>query len=109
MARVARDRVLIVDTIYMGDDAGGGREAPRSRRTSATTPTTSGRELVVEAGLGLDDVRFFPHPFDYQAWLDRCRLRRARRAERVPALWGERVADGRLTLDKIAIRAVKGA
>jgi hypothetical protein len=28
-------------------------------------------------------------------------------AERVRELWGERVSDGRLTLDKIAIKAVK--
>jgi hypothetical protein len=64
------------------------------------------RELVVAAGLGIDDVRFTRHTFDFQAWLHRTGCV-GDDAERVRALWGSRVSDGRLTLDKIAIKALK--
>ena len=64
------------------------------------------RGLVSDTGLGLDDVRFFSHTFDFDAWLTRTGCE-GEEAERATALLGTRVADGRLTLDKIAIRAVR--
>ena len=60
-----------------------------------------------ESGLALDDVVFLPHAFDAQAWLARTGCEGAE-AERVVELMGDRIAGGRLTLDKIAIKAVKG-
>ncbi len=105
MARVARDRVLIVDTVNMGDAV---EEAETLRDPSHVRNYTDAewREIVLEAGLGLDEVAFFDHTFDARAWLARTGCEGAE-AERVLELLGDRVAGGRLTLDKIAIRAVK--
>jgi SAM-dependent methyltransferase len=106
MARVARERVLIVDTVFMGDDV---EAAEKLRDPSHVRNYTEAewRAFVDEAGLVADDVRFSDHPFDFAAWLARtgCEGDEAARAE---VLLGARVADGRLTLDKIAIRAAKG-
>jgi SAM-dependent methyltransferase len=106
MARVAGDRLLLVDTLHMGDDA---EEAEKLRDPSHVRNYTDAewRELVDETGLGLDDVRFLPHEIDLAAWLTRTGCR-GDEAERAVELLGERVSDGRLTLDKIALRAVKG-
>jgi SAM-dependent methyltransferase len=106
MARVSRDRVLIVDTLHMGDAI---EEAETLRDPSHVRNYSKAewRGFVDEAGLGIDDVRFFAHSFDFGAWLERTGCG-GEEAVRVGELFGDRVADGRLTLDKIAIRAVKG-
>jgi hypothetical protein len=49
-----------------------------------------------------------PHAMDFGAWLARTGCE-GEEADRVTELLGDRVADGRLTLDKIAIHAVKGS
>jgi hypothetical protein len=98
--------VLIVDTVHMGDEV---EEAERLRDPSHVRNYTEAewRELVLEAGLGMDEVRFFAHTFDHAAWLVRTGCE-GEEAERATRLLGARVADGRLTLDKIAIKASKG-
>ncbi len=105
LARVARDRVLVVDTVNMGDAA---EEAERLRDPSHVRNYTEAewRELVAAAGLEIVDLRLLPHRLDFVAWLERTGCD-GEVAARVRELWGERVADDRLTLDKIAIRAVK--
>lgn len=107
MARVTADRVVIVDTVHMGDAV---EEAERLRDPSHVRNHTDAewRDLVTGAGLGIDEVRFSSHAFDFAAWLARTGCE-GEEAERVTALLGDRVRDGRLTLDKIAILAVKGA
>jgi SAM-dependent methyltransferase len=107
MARVARKRVLLVDTVNMGDEV---EEAEKLRDPSHVRNYTEAewRELVADAGLALDEVAFFAHTIDAQAWLARTGCE-GDEAARVLALLGERVVGGRLTLDKIAIRAVKCA
>jgi SAM-dependent methyltransferase len=104
MARVASQRVLIVDTVNMGEAV---EQAEKLRDPSHVRNYTDGewREIVVEAGLGLDEVEIFAHTFDLPAWLARTGCQGAE-AARVVELLGGRVAGGRLTLDKIAIRAV---
>jgi SAM-dependent methyltransferase len=82
MARVSSDRVLIVDTLHMGDD-------------------------VEEAALTIEEVRVLEHPIDFVKWLERTGCTGETAAE-VEVLLGERVADGRLILDKLAIRTLKG-
>jgi SAM-dependent methyltransferase len=106
MARVSRDRVLLVDTVFMGDDV---EEAERRRDPSHVRNYTEAewRGFVVDAGLGIDEVRFSAHTIDFAAWLTRTGCE-GEEAQAVEALLGDRVAGGRLTLDKIAIRAVKG-
>ena len=80
------------------------RRSCATRRTSATTPRPSGAAFVEDAGLRIDDVRFFEHSFDFAAWLARTGCE-GDEADAARALLGDRVADGRLTLDKIAILA----
>ena len=103
MARVSGDRVLLVDTTFMGDDA---EEAEKLRDPSHVRNYTEAewRGFVGDAGLRVDDVRHFEHSFDFTAWLARtgCEGDEAEAAER---LFGERVAEGRLTLAKLAILA----
>jgi ubiquinone/menaquinone biosynthesis C-methylase UbiE len=106
MARVARGRVLVADTLYMGEEA---EQAERLRDPSHVRNYSEAewRELFAVAGLELAEVADFRHSIDFAAWLERTGCS-GEVADRVQALWGERVADGRLTLDKIAIRGVKG-
>ena len=103
MARVSGDLVLIVDTLNMGAAA---EEAESLRDPSHVQNYTEDewRVLVGQSGLAIDDVRFTKHTFDFDAWLRRTGCEGAT-AARVRELWGERVEHGRLTLDKIAIRA----
>jgi SAM-dependent methyltransferase len=106
MGRVSSDRVLIVDTTFMDDAA---EEAERLRDPSHVRNYTDAewRGFLGEAGLTVAEVAFFPHTFDFVSWLARTGCEGAE-ADQVGRLFGDRVADGRLTLDKIAIKAVKG-
>ena len=63
MARVARERVLIVDTVFMGDDI---EAARRFRDPSHVCNYTEAewRAFVDESGLVADDVRCFDHTYD---------------------------------------------
>jgi SAM-dependent methyltransferase len=106
MARIARETLVIVDTVFMSDDV---EAAEKLRDPSHVRNLTDAewRGVVADTGLAIDEVRFFAHTFDFDAWLTRTGCE-GEEAERVTELLGERVSDGRLTLDKIAIRAVRG-
>ena len=106
MARVARESVLIVDTVFMGDDVEAA-EALRDPSHVRNYTEAEWRAFVEEAGLVIDDVRLSDHTFDFAAWLARTGCT-GDEAERAEVLLADRVAGGRLTLDKIAIKAVKG-
>jgi SAM-dependent methyltransferase len=105
MARVARDQVLLVDTLNMGEAA---EEAETLRDPSHVRNYTEAewRDLVAGAGLELRELVVLEHTIDFGAWLERTACT-GETAERVRELWGARVEAGRLTLDKIALRAVK--
>ena len=105
MARVSGDRVLLVDTVFMGaevEEAEALRDPSHVRNYSAE----EWRGFVEDAGLLVAEVRLFEHSFDLQAWLERTGCV-GDDAARAVALLGSRVGDGRLTLAKIALRAVK--
>jgi SAM-dependent methyltransferase len=107
MARVSSDRVLIVDTMFMGD----GVEQAEVLRDPSHVRNYGAAEwhvLVAEAGLDANEVRFLESTFDYEAWLARTGCV-GEDAVAAAELLGDRVVDGRLTLDKIAILATKGA
>jgi SAM-dependent methyltransferase len=106
MARVSRDRVLVVDTIHMGEDV---EEAEVLRDPSHVRNYTEAewRGFVEEAGLRIEELRVLAHTFDFAAWLERTGCA-GETAAQVEVLLGERVSDGRLTLDKLALRAQKG-
>jgi hypothetical protein len=95
-----------VDTVDMGEAV---EEAERLRDPSHVRNYTEEewRELVTGAGLAIDELEIFAHAFDVHAWLSRTGCE-GEDAERVLSLLGDRVAEGRLTLDKIAIKAAKG-
>ena len=105
MARVSADRVLIVDTVNMGEAV---EKAETLRDPSHVRNYTEAewRAFVSEVGLELAELCISSHAFDLDAWLKRTGCEGAE-AELVVELLGDRVRDGRLTLDKIAIRAVK--
>jgi hypothetical protein len=107
MARVSAEHVLLVDTMNMGDPV---EEAEKLRDPSHVRNYTEAewRALVEDAGLVVEDVLVFPHTFDLAAWLKRTGCE-GEEAERTVELLGARVADGRLTLDKIAILARRPA
>jgi SAM-dependent methyltransferase len=106
MARVSANRVLLVDTLHMGDDV---EEAEALRDPSHVRNYTEAewRGFVEEAGLRIEELRVLEHSFDFAAWLERTDCT-GEVAAQVEVLLGDRVSDGRLTLDKIAIRAIKG-
>ena len=106
MARVSAGLVLLVDTMHMGEDT---EEAERLRDPSHVRNYTEAewRSFVEGGRLRIEQVELVRHTFDFAEWLRRTGCE-GEDAERVQELWGERVAGGRLTLDKICIRAVKG-
>jgi SAM-dependent methyltransferase len=105
MARVSSDRVLIVDTLHMGEDV---EEAEALRDPSHVRNYTEAewRGFVEETGLRIEELELLEHEFDFAAWLERTGCSGATAAQ-VEVLLGERVANGRLTLAKIALRALK--
>jgi ubiquinone/menaquinone biosynthesis C-methylase UbiE len=105
MARVSRDRVLLVDTEFMSEDV---EQAEVLRDASHVRNYTEAewRGFAEGAGLRIEAVEHFEHSFDLAAWLARTGCE-GEEAERAVALLGERARDGRLTLRKIALKAVK--
>ena len=105
MARVSAGPVLLVDTEFMGEQV---EQAEALRDPSHVRNYTESewRGFAESAGLRIEIVEHFEHSFDLAAWLARTGCS-GETAERAVALLGERVQAGRLTLRKIALRAVK--
>ncbi len=62
--------------------------------------------MLEDSGLGVDDVRFFEKPIELDPWLARAGCE-GEEAERVRELAADRIADGWITLERIAVKAVK--
>jgi len=103
LARIARDRVLVVDTLY---DSELGEEAERLRDPSHVRNYSEDEWQVFmsDAGLAVDDVQVFDVPIDLQPWLDRTGCA-GDEAARVRELLRDRIADGTLAMQRIALRA----
>jgi len=103
MARVAAETVLVVDNSFVSDEV---EEAERLRDPSHVRNYTEAewRSFLEQAGLAVEDVRFFEQPIALQPWLDRCGCTGAE-AERVIALLGDRVHGDLVVLDRIALKA----
>jgi ubiquinone/menaquinone biosynthesis C-methylase UbiE len=101
MARVSRDRVIVVDNLFLDDDA---EEADRLRDPTHVRNYTEKewRELFDAAGLRIDDLRRLPKPIEVEPWLERAGTPEAD-AERVRELLDDRLEDGWITLDRVAI------
>ena len=105
LARVAADRVLVVDNLFMGEAA---EEAERLRDPTHVRNYSEAewRSLLEGSGLRLDDVRVLEHPIDVAAWLERVGCA-GDDAARVRELLADRIDGGTLRLDRIALKAVK--
>jgi SAM-dependent methyltransferase len=101
MARVSRDRVLVVDNLYLDEAA---EEADRIRDPSHVRNYTEDewRSFFEDAGLAVDDVRRFVKPIELEPWLERAGTP-AGDAERVRELLRDRIDDGWIVLDRVAI------
>jgi SAM-dependent methyltransferase len=102
MARVARDRVLVVDNLFLSDAA---EEAERLRDPSHVRNygEAEWRGFLDGAGLRVEDARRFDKPIELEPWLERTGCG-GEEAARVRELLGDRIdADGFLHLDRIAL------
>jgi ubiquinone/menaquinone biosynthesis C-methylase UbiE len=105
LARVASDRVLVVDNLFMDEDA---EEADRVRDPSHVRNYTEAewRRFLEDAGLRIAEVRRLPKPIEVEPWLERSGTPRDD-AARVREILSDRIEDGWIRLDRIAINAVK--
>jgi SAM-dependent methyltransferase len=102
LARVTRDRVLVVDNLFLGERE---EEADRVRDPSHVRNYSEDewRRLFAAAGLRVEEVARFAKPIELEPWLERAGCA-GKEAERVRELLAHRIADGRITLDRIALR-----
>ena len=89
MARVSAGLVVVVDNLFMSDEA---EEADKLRDPSHVRNYTEAewRELFEAAGLDVEDVRRFDKPIEFQPWLDRVGCE-GDDAERVRELLADRI------------------
>jgi SAM-dependent methyltransferase len=106
MARVTRDRVLIVDNLYAGETA---EQAERIRDPSHVRnySKTEWLALLEGAGLRVEDVRVVETRQVFAAWLDRAGCT-GEDAERVRELLADRIEGETLAFRRIALKAVRG-
>ena len=107
MARVSRDRVLVVDNLFLDDRA---EEADKVRDPSHVRNYSEAewRGLFESAGLLVDEVRRFDKPIELEPWLERAGTS-DEEADGVRDLLADRIDDGWIHLDRIAIKGSKGA
>lgn len=101
MARVAADRVLVVDNLFMGEAA---EEADNLRDSSHVRNYSEEewRALFEDAGLTVAETRRLDKPIRVGAWLERSGCTGAA-AERVRELLADRIEGDTITLDRIAL------
>jgi SAM-dependent methyltransferase len=105
MARVSGGLVVVVDNLFMSDEA---EEADRLRDPSHVRNYTEAewRTMFDAAGLDVDEVEHFDKPIEFQPWLDRVGCT-SEDAERVRELLADRLEDGWVRLDRIALKGRK--
>jgi ubiquinone/menaquinone biosynthesis C-methylase UbiE len=101
MARVSRDRVIVVDNLFLDEQA---EEADRLRDPTHVQNYTEQewRELFESVGLGIEEVRRLPKAIEVEPWLERAGTSDVD-ADRVRELLADRIDEGWITLDRIAI------
>ncbi len=101
LARVARDRVVVVDNLQLGEAV---EEAERIRDPSHVRNYSEAewRDFFAAAGLAVEEVRRFDFPIELEPWLERTACT-GDDAVRVRELLADRIADGWLVLDRIAL------
>jgi SAM-dependent methyltransferase len=106
MARVSAGRVLIVDNLYLDE---GAEEADKLRDPSHVRNYTEAewRAFCEGAGLRIDEIQVLDKPIAFEPFLERAGCT-GEDAERVRELLADRIRDGWVTLDRIALRTSKG-
>ena len=107
LARVAAERVIVVDTLYAGED---GEEAERIRDPSHVRNYSEDewRSFLADAGLDIEEARVVELPIELEPWLERTACT-GDDAARVRALLADRISDGQLAMRRIVLRAAKAA
>jgi SAM-dependent methyltransferase len=102
LGRVASQRVVVVDTTWMGEEV---ERAEKLRDPSHVRNYTEEewRALFADAGIEVEEVRTFPLPIELEPWLLRTGCTGAT-ADEVRALLADRTEDGNFVLDRIALR-----
>jgi SAM-dependent methyltransferase len=105
MARIASRTVIVVDNTFGGDAL---EEAERVRDPSHVRclSVEEWRSLFEDVGLGIDNVQFPELHIELEPWLERVGCT-GEDAARVRELAAGRIADGFITLDRIALKGVK--
>jgi SAM-dependent methyltransferase len=105
MARIAADRVLVVDNLFMGE---AGEEADRLRDPSHVRNYTEAewRALFEGAGLTVAEARRVDRTVGVAPWLERSGCAGAD-AVRVRELLADRIDGDTITLERIALRGRK--
>jgi ubiquinone/menaquinone biosynthesis C-methylase UbiE len=105
MTRVARERVLIADNVFMGDEV---EEAERLRDPSHVRNYSEDewRQVLSDSGLAVEQVQKLVHPILFEPWLTRTGCE-GEDAERVRALVAERLDGDHVRLDRIAFKTRK--
>jgi SAM-dependent methyltransferase len=106
-ARVTRELVLVADNLFLGES---GEEADRLRDPTHVRNYSEDewRELFAQAGLEVEEFEREDKSVDLEAWLERAGCT-GEEAERVRGLIADRIAEGRLRLDRGIFKARKPA
>jgi SAM-dependent methyltransferase len=105
MARVARERVVVVDNVYAGEAS---EEADRIRDPSHVRKYSEDewRALFAEAGLRVTDVRHLEREIPVTRWLERTGCVGAD-AERVRELLADRIEADTVRIERVALKGTK--
>jgi SAM-dependent methyltransferase len=105
MSRVAAERVLVVDNLFMGEPA---EVADKLRDPSHVRNYTEAewRALFEDAGLVVEEARRVDKTLRFDPWLERSNCTGAE-AEQVRALLADRIDGDLITLHRIALKGAR--
>jgi SAM-dependent methyltransferase len=105
MARVARKLVLVVDNLWMSDDD---EQASRLRDPSHVRNYSADewRALFAGARLEVEEEQLGERRIEFEPWLERTGAT-GEEAGRIRELVGDRIEDGKLRIDRIALKGRK--
>jgi SAM-dependent methyltransferase len=106
LARVARERVVVVDNLYLGEAAEEG-EKLRDPSHVRNYGEDEWRAFFAAAGIAVEDVRRFDFPIELEPWLERTACT-GDDAARVRELLADRIDGANVVLDRIALRGRPG-
>lgn len=106
LGRVASERVVVVDNLYGGEDV---ERAEKLRDPSHERNYTEQewRDFFAAAGIEVEHVRVFSYPIELEPWLERTACEGDEAAE-VRRLLADRIDDGNVTFERIALRGKPG-